>query len=444
MVDSLPKEKVEQLKIDKENWLRKQMNIRSFIRILCLLVTSISILSSCKSDLIKCRIKGEVIDRPQSTQFILYKYDEDPRIHGINIPIIDGKFEYVLNSEHSEKYELAFFDEHESGSWRPISFFSEQGTLNFTLYPSDRYVETRIEGGKLTKEYWDFLRPYLLMEDAIDKEFLTKSKQYLENKFGDIFNKAEIFENDLIEAVEQLKNNNIDIEPIIREITEIEQNLYQNLPQEFTAKRLQYIKDNPTLVAYDILLSALGKMISRNKDFQESNDITPYADLYKNVFAPKYPEHPYSEKMESLLTSLSFKEGASFVDFSAIDLKGSSVKLSDRITGKPAVLNLWASWCGPCRRKGKELIPIYEEFSKKGFVVIGVAREKSIADAETAIKMDKYPWENLIELKDEEKIWEKYGIGNSGGSVFLIDENGIIVAINPETTEIRDFLINKL
>ena len=146
--------------------------------------------------------------------------------------------------------------------------------------------------------------------------------------------------------------------------------------------------------------------------------------------------------MMDLLTDSSLKPGVSFIDFTAVDLNGKSVKLSERIAGKPAVLHLWASWCSPCRKKGKELIPVYEEFRNNGFVVIGVAREKSISAAETAVKQDKYPWENLVEIADVEKIWINYGIGNLAGSDFLIDENGIIVAVAPSIDEIRNFLTN--
>ena len=46
-------------------------------------------------------------------------------------------------------------------------------------------------------------------------------------------------------------------------------------------------------------------------------------------------------------------------------------------------------------------------------------------------------------LNDAEKIWAKYGIGNAGGEIFLIDEKGIIVAISPSIEEIRSFLISK-
>jgi len=40
-----------------------------------------------------------------------------------------------------------------------------------------------------------------------------------------------------------------------------------------------------------------------------------------------------------------------------------------------------------------------------------------------------------------EQIWNKYGLGNIAGGNFLIDENGIIVAVSPSIDEIRDFLI---
>jgi thiol-disulfide isomerase/thioredoxin len=85
--------------------------------------------------------------------------------------------------------------------------------------------------------------------------------------------------------------------------------------------------------------------------------------------------------MINLLTGSSLKAGNKFIDVSAVNMKGELVRLSDRIAGKPTVLHLWASWCGPCRKKGKELISVYEEFRNSGFVVIGIAREKSISNA---------------------------------------------------------------
>ena len=65
--------------------------------------------------------------------------------------------------------------------------------------------------------------------------------------------------------------------------------------------------------------------------------------------------------------------------------------------GKVALIDLWASWCGPCRTTSKQLIPIYEKYKDRGFTVIGVAREQnSDIRMREAIRKDGYPWLNLI------------------------------------------------
>ena len=55
-------------------------------------------------------------------------------------------------------------------------------------------------------------------------------------------------------------------------------------------------------------------------------------------------------------------------DFTAYDADGNAVRLSD-YSGKPLVLNFWASWCGPC----KMFSPIVDEFAQEnqGKVKVG-------------------------------------------------------------------------
>jgi thiol-disulfide isomerase/thioredoxin len=53
-------------------------------------------------------------------------------------------------------------------------------------------------------------------------------------------------------------------------------------------------------------------------------------------------------------------------------LDGDSLKLSD-FADKVVVLNLWATWCGPCRLEMPELVKISNEYKSRGLVVIGVA-----------------------------------------------------------------------
>jgi thiol-disulfide isomerase/thioredoxin len=53
-------------------------------------------------------------------------------------------------------------------------------------------------------------------------------------------------------------------------------------------------------------------------------------------------------------------------------LDGDSLKLSD-FTDKVVVLNIWATWCGPCRLEMPELVKMSNEYKSRGLVVLGLA-----------------------------------------------------------------------
>jgi cytochrome c biogenesis protein CcmG/thiol:disulfide interchange protein DsbE len=58
-------------------------------------------------------------------------------------------------------------------------------------------------------------------------------------------------------------------------------------------------------------------------------------------------------------------------DFSAQTLGGEIIHLSD-LRGRPVILNLWASWCPPCREEMPVLQKIFTENQEKGLAVLGL------------------------------------------------------------------------
>ncbi len=62
-------------------------------------------------------------------------------------------------------------------------------------------------------------------------------------------------------------------------------------------------------------------------------------------------------------------------------MNGRPIKLSD-YAGKVLVVNLWATWCGPCRMEIPELVKLHKEYRAKGFEVVGLSTENPVASAE--------------------------------------------------------------
>jgi thiol-disulfide isomerase/thioredoxin len=53
-------------------------------------------------------------------------------------------------------------------------------------------------------------------------------------------------------------------------------------------------------------------------------------------------------------------------------IDGGSLKLAD-FKNKVVVVNLWATWCGPCRLEMPDLVKLNNEYRSRGLVVLGVA-----------------------------------------------------------------------
>src|SRR5215210_7800690 len=56
------------------------------------------------------------------------------------------------------------------------------------------------------------------------------------------------------------------------------------------------------------------------------------------------------------------------------DLSGRAFRLSD-FRGRVYVVNLWATWCGPCRMEIPGLNKVYEDYRARGVEFVGLTAE---------------------------------------------------------------------
>jgi glutathione peroxidase-family protein len=73
---------------------------------------------------------------------------------------------------------------------------------------------------------------------------------------------------------------------------------------------------------------------------------------------------------------------ASVLDAELKAASGAPIKLSN-YSGKVLLVNLWATWCGPCRVETPELVKLHKHFQSQGVEMVGLSTENPDASAES-------------------------------------------------------------
>jgi len=103
---------------------------------------------------------------------------------------------------------------------------------------------------------------------------------------------------------------------------------------------------------------------------------------------------------------------------------GQSIALTD-YRGKAVLVNVWATWCPPCRAEMPTIEKVYQEYQNQGLVVLGV--DSTIQDDPTAIapfiKQYDITFPILLDINGEaSNLYELHSLPTS----FFIGRDGII------------------
>jgi peroxiredoxin len=115
-------------------------------------------------------------------------------------------------------------------------------------------------------------------------------------------------------------------------------------------------------------------------------------------------------------------QGALAPDFSLLDLNGEQVTLSE-LRGHPILINLWATWCAPCRIEMPHIQGRFERYADDGLLVLAVDFDEP-ADQVAAFR-DELGLTFDILLDPGGEIQQLYR-NRSYPSSFFVDENGVI------------------
>src|SRR5215470_17792373 len=106
------------------------------------------------------------------------------------------------------------------------------------------------------------------------------------------------------------------------------------------------------------------------------------------------------------------------------NLDGTTFTVADK-KGKVVLLNLWATWCGPCRGEMPELVKMQDQFRDKDFEIIGVNTDDEPVSAINSFRDQMklnytLVWSDTALQSELLKISKFPGIPQS----FLIDRDG--------------------
>ena len=116
--------------------------------------------------------------------------------------------------------------------------------------------------------------------------------------------------------------------------------------------------------------------------------------------------------------------GEPAVEYAAATLEGDTVSLGS-LRGQVVLLNLWATWCAPCRAETPYFQSLFEEYADEGFQIVGISQDTGNAADQVEMFVEEYGVTYTIlhdPLMRGMELYQVLGLP----ATFLIDREGIL------------------
>ena len=322
------------------------------------------------------QIKGVFVQQNEGTVYLQQRIEKD-FVTIDSCKIIDGKFLFKGKAAVVEEYYLSLANQDKA------VFFLENTGINVQV--DSLLKDAVIEGGKVQTLFNVYNKKYKSLYNFMLSEY------YKSREIEDDNEKAakEAYVDSLYEDIEKYQEN--------------------------------FMRENAASPVAVYILSR----IQYGKNFQELNKLFLLLD---NSLEDMKNYKILARRIEELKL---LAVGQKAPDYTQNDVNGDPVTLSNVYhSNKITMVDFWASWCGPCRAENPKVVAAFEKFGARGFTVLGVSLDKDKERWLKAIEDDKLQWLHVSDLKGWDNGFSKTYLVNSIPANFLINNEGIIVAVN--------------
>ena len=122
----------------------------------------------------------------------------------------------------------------------------------------------------------------------------------------------------------------------------------------------------------------------------------------------------YAERLELILKAFTVKT-----------LDGKEVPFKSFASGKPVLVDFWATWCAPCVSAMPELQKLHQRHAAKGFSVVGISIDEEQRKARKFAEKKKLAYPVYLDAT-KTPAWSVFHV-RVIPAVFLVDAEGRIV-----------------
>lgn len=390
-------------------------------------------LKPVRSGKIHTRLEGTVDGGPYGQLLMLHPKEldivRDSYAYTL-VPVRNGKFTYDLYTEEPKAWVMYLWNEYNiEGAWRPVTFFNEEGTVKFCF--SEKHAGVEESDTKENNRMIDFKAK---VEEVFEPEWhaLAQLSDSLRNadglysaRYKGVLERLGALPEDADDTRHRMFVEMDSLRACGACYSKEGKDLYKK-KEDLWVRRSRYEVEQ---LGKERSLYGLVRIWDELKNQKENTERwNLFKEFYRKDYAGFWPGHIYHELIHMLIAAGELRPGMPYMDYVVEEKNGVQTKVSELIKGKVAWIDLWASWCGSCRMHSKQMIPVYEHYKDKNFVVVAIAREQNEEAMEKAREKDGYPWKSYVDVKDRLGIWNRHGVPNAAGKTFLIDRDGTILS----------------